>query len=132
MSKFDLLGESEKYDPHILGNYKQNTTTLSITRIDNYKVRVDYLNPEEYEEQITGGVGRFVRNKGNLYAVVKDGEEYYFVAKILGNSASTLEINILDEDDIDIEFNSEKEFTKHVFNDRGVFSEKYDLEFRRQ
>jgi len=131
-SDYGLEGKSVKYHAGIPGNYKINETTLSISRIDDYNVQVKYFKPDDIEDQEMNGVGRFVENKGDLYAVVKD-KNRYFVAKILDASDKILEINILDENDMgaNTKFKSTKQFTSFVFKDKNIFSKKYDQKFRR-
>ena len=132
-AKFGLSGKSVKYDERLIGDFFSGDTKLSIKKIDDYRVHVDYFKPDELDDEKVKGVGRFVMLGDKLFAEVKEGEVYYIV-KVLAVLGKRLEINILDTGDMpeDAEFRSADDFTHFVQYEQGLFSKSFNRKFQRR
>ena len=132
-AKFGLSGKSVKYDERLTGDFVSGDTKLSIKKIDDYRVHVDYFKPDELDDEKVKGVGRFVMLGDKLFAEVKEDDVYYIV-KVLAVSGKTININILDTEDMpeNTEFSSTDDFTHFVQHEQGLFSKSFNRKFQRR
>ncbi len=131
---FDLLGTSVKYNKLLLGSFTCDGSTLTVDRIDDYKVKVNYNNEEE-DIELKDCIARFTRNGDKLYVVLKN-EDKFIVGRINEINKKGISVNMLDADEDEVgvtkTFPSAAAFTKFVYSNHSIFSEEYDVTYLRQ
>lgn len=132
-SEFDLLGAPVKYNKLVLGSFHSEEDSLDISRIDDYKIKINYKN-DENDLALENAVGKFIKNGDKVYVAIKE-DGKYMVGRILDISSQAIRVNILDTDEDEVgeskTFKSAKEFTQFVVNNKSIFSEEYNQTFTR-